>query len=64
MNDVSPETRGQRKVKTSLALALFEAMRDHDFPSEVFEDENLSVTFRGASDSPAWLASRSSATAR
>ena len=44
MNDVSPETRGQRKVKTSLALALFEAMRDHDFPSEVFEDENLSVT--------------------
>ena len=44
MNDMSPKTRGQRKVKTSLALALFEAMRDHDFPSEVFEDENLSVT--------------------
>ena len=44
MNDMSPKTRGQRKVKTSLALALFEAMRDHDFPAEVFEDENLSVT--------------------
>ncbi len=44
MNDVSPETTGQRKVRTSLALALLEAIRHHDFPPEVLEDENLSLT--------------------
>lgn len=44
MNDVSPETTDQRKVRTSLALALLEAIRDYDFPPEVLEDENLSVT--------------------
>ena len=43
MNDVRPEPTSRRKVRTFLALALLEAMRDNDFPSEVLEDEDMSV---------------------
>ena len=44
VNDVSPEPKSRSRVKTFLALALLEAMRDHDFPAEVLQDEDLSVT--------------------
>ena len=44
MTDPLPETYSGRPVRASFALALLEAVRDHDRPGEVLDDENVSLT--------------------
>ncbi len=39
-----PTRKPKRRVRALVALMLLEAIRDHDLPAEVLEDENMAIT--------------------
>lgn len=39
-----PTPKSRKKIRASVALALLEAVRDHDLPGEILDDEDVSMT--------------------